>query len=70
MNLPEGWRQISDNQIEHRSKRLRIEKLVFKASGGGKVYTIYHKDKRNHWTRHPESFEVLNQAITLAGKLL
>lgn len=67
--VPPGWIRIAVDQIEHKSKRVRIKKLVFRASGGGKCYRVWFKDRRNHWCSVPKWSNELSEAIDLGEQL-
>ena len=70
MSLPLGWKRIAADQIARASGQLRILKLTFNASGGGKMYVISYKDKKGTWCRHPSKPEDLQDALALAEEQL
>lgn len=70
--IPRGWTRISADQIVHSSKRARIRKVTFEASGGGHCYVVSYKKKKGRedsWYRHKINPQDLSEAITLAESL-
>ena len=71
--IPRGWTRISADQIAHSSKRVRIRKVTFSASGGGHCYVVSYKKKKgraDNWYRHKTNPQDLSEAITLAEELV
>lgn len=71
--IPQGWTRISADQIVHSSRRVRIRKVTFKASGGGHCYVVSYKKKigrEDRWYRHKRNPQDLSEAITLAEKMV
>jgi hypothetical protein len=66
MSLPIGWSRIAADQIAHASGRVRILKIIFRASGGGHMYVVSYKDRKDTWCRHPSKPDDLAEAITIA----
>ncbi len=70
MSLPIGWERIAADQIKHVSGRVRILKITFKASGGGHMYMVSYKDKKDHWCRHASTPSDVKEAIEIAEGFL